>query len=77
MVYDKGASSSTTTPLRGATAADDEDASPTAGATAADDANPDVIPVNDGELKWRKKEMEEERVDERQVNQEGGQGKER
>lgn len=49
MVYDKGASGSTTTPLRGATAADDDDASPTAGATATDDANPDVIPVNDGE----------------------------
>ncbi|XP_050702989.1 serine/arginine repetitive matrix protein 2-like [Eriocheir sinensis] len=47
MVYDKGASASTTTPLRGATAADDDDASPTPGATATDDANPDVIPVND------------------------------
>ncbi|XP_045132092.1 uncharacterized protein LOC123516607 isoform X3 [Portunus trituberculatus] len=47
MVYDKGASGSTTAPLRGATAADDEDLSSTAGATANEDSNPDVIPVND------------------------------
>lgn len=48
MVYDKGASGSTTSPLRGATAADDEELSSTAGATATEDPNPDVIPVNDG-----------------------------
>ena len=52
MVYDKGASGSTTSPLRGgAAAADDEDMSPTAGATANEDPNPDVIPVNDGKTR--------------------------
>lgn len=56
MVCDNGASGSTATPLQGATAVDEEDSFTNAIPKATDDANPDVIPVNDGEQKGNRRE---------------------